>query len=207
MLTIQDLFNDDAKNPFFYDLNLGDNLKEGPQAIFENVKNIFIQGLVIISNGEVLNKKDKSINIDMMTDDYFKKVRERMLSIGIESKYKIYDLSDKDFLLRGLCYQLEKIPDIEISVTLDWKTQYINKVDFHLKDKEVLPKLYEAVEKNSEVNYFLNVLPPTKLKDYSIRYIKKEEQNKLHGVYFDVAKITDYQYQHKFCDEFTKHVR
>ena len=170
-LTIEDLFTDEAKNPFHYDLNLAnkDNIT-GPESIFENIKNIFIQGLVIISNGEALNQKDKkAIDIDKMTESDFKKIKERMLSIGIEAKYKTYDMNDKDYYLRGLMYKLEKINGIKMNVTMDWHTQLINKVDFHLENKETLPKLIEVLEKCPEANYFLNMAPLKILKDYSIK--------------------------------------
>lgn len=208
-LTIEDLFTDEAKNPFHYDLNLAnkDNIT-GPESIFENIKNIFIQGLVIISNGEALNQKDKkAIDIDKMTESDFKKIKERMLSIGIEAKYKTYDMNDKDYYLRGLMYKLEKINGIKMNVTMDWHTQLINKVDFHLENKETLPKLIEVLEKCPEANYFLNMAPPKILKDYSIKYIKKDDPEKLHVINFDAAKVSDYQYQHKFCDNFTRHVK
>ena len=101
----------------------------GPESIFENIKNIFIQGLLIISNGEALNQKDKkAIDIDKMTESDFKKIKERMLSIGIEAKYKTYDMNDKDYFLRGLMYKLEKINGIKMNVTMDWHTQLINKM-------------------------------------------------------------------------------
>ena len=133
MLSIEDLFRDEAKNPFHYDLNLANlDVNTGPEIVFENVKNIFIQGLIIISNGNALDSKNKnSVSIDKMTETDFKKIRERMLSIGIEAKYKTYDTNDKDYYLRGLMYKLEKKEGIKMTVSMDWHSQLISKVDFH----------------------------------------------------------------------------
>ena len=189
MLSIEDLFRDEAKNPFHYDLNLANlDVNTGPEVIFENVKNIFIQGLIIISNGEALDSKNKnSVSIDKMTETDFKKIRDRMLSIGIEAKYKTYDTNDKDYYLRGLMYKLEKKEGIKMTVSMDWHSQLISKVDFHLENKEILPSLMETIGNCPEANYFLNMVPPKNLKDYNIRYIKKEEPDKLHVIYFDAA--------------------
>ena len=208
-LTLEDLFTQEAKNPFTYDLNLTDlNQNSTPLNVFESIKNIFIKGLIIITDGEALNSENKSsIDIDRISENDFKKVRERMLSIGIEAKYKVYDSNDKDFYLRGLMYSLEKIEGIKMSATLDWHTQYVQKIDFHLKDKELVEKLMETLEKHPEANYFLNMNKPKNLKDFLIKFVKKEEEDKLHVIYFDVAKISDHHYRHKFCDVHTKHVR
>tara|TARA_B100000900_G_scaffold414227_1_gene440306 strand:- start:1387 stop:2025 length:639 start_codon:yes stop_codon:yes gene_type:complete len=208
-LSLEDLFTSEPKNPFHYDVNLSNNNNlVGPEAIFENLKNIFIQGLVIISNGEVLNNGDeKSIDIDKMTEKDFKKIKDRMLSIGVEAKYKTYNMEDKDYYLRGLMYKLEKIDGIKMSVTMDWHSQLINKVDFHLRSKEILPTLISTLEQCPEANYFLNMSKPKDLKDYCIKYIKKNEPEKLHVINFDAAKVSDYQYQHHFCDQFTRHIK
>jgi len=104
-------------------------------------------------------------------------------------------------------YKLEKIKGIKMTVTSDWHSQLISKVDFHLNNKEILPKLMSTLEHCPEANYFLNMTNPKILKDYCIKYIKKDDPEKLHVINFDAAKITDYQYQHRFCDQFTKHIK
>ena len=206
-LTLDDLFTQDIKNPFTYDLNL-QNTSNTIEALFEQLKSIFVKGLMIVTNGEALNDKiENSIDINKMTEKDFKNVRERMLSIGIEAKYKVLDINDKDYYLRGLLYDIQNINGLKLMVTQDWNTQMIHKIDFNLNDKSVLPKLIEKIEKHSEANYFLNMAKPKNLKDYIIKYVKKDEEDKLHVIYFDAANITDYHYQHKFCDKFTRHVK
>jgi len=206
-LTLEDLFTQDVKNPFTYDLNL-ENTSNTIEDLFEQVKSIFIKGLLIITNGEALNDKiENSVDINKMTEKDFKNIRERMLSIGIEAKYKILDNNDKDYYLRSLLYDVQNIEDLKLMVTQDWHTQMIHKIDFNLKDETILSKLVEKLEKHSEANYFINLAKPKNLKDYTIKYIKKDEEDKLHVIYFDAANITDYQYQHKFCDKFTRHVK
>ena len=208
-LSLEDLFTSDVKNAFHYDIVLANNNNEsGLKPIFEKLKGIFIQGLVIISDGSILNEnKEQIIDIEKMTEDDFKKIKDRMLSIGVEAKYRIFDTKDKDYYLRGMMYKLEKIKGIKMTVTSDWHSQLISKVDFHLNNKEILPKLMSTLEHCPEANYFLNMTNPKILKDYCIKNNKKDDPEKLHVINFDAAKITDYQYQHRFCDQFTKHIK
>ena len=205
--TIEQLFSQSPKNPFHYNVTLeGINENSKPSAVFENIKNIFIKGLVIVTDGNALNKDNKSvIDIDKLEESDFKKIRERLLSIGIEAKYKIYDENDKDYYLRGMLYDLEKDKNINLSVNIDWRSQLINTVEIKLK-KEKANDLYKKLEKHPEANYFMNINPPKNLKDFTIRFTK-ETENKLHVIYFDVAKQTDYHYHHKYFDNFDKHVR
>ena len=205
--TVEKLFTESPKNPFHYNVSLeGLDQNSKPSLVFENIKNIFIKGLIIITDGEALNKDNKSIiDIDRIEESDFKKVRERFLSIGIEAKYKIYDENDKDYYIRGLLYELEKNEKIDLFVNINWKTQLINTVEIKLK-KENVNELNKVLEKHPEDNYFLNILPPKNLKDFTIKFTKQKE-NKLHVIYFDAAKETDYHYHHKYFDNFDKHVR
>lgn len=57
---VEDVFKESPKDPFHYDLkfsNLNQNSK--PKKIFENIKNIFVKGLLI------LNKKEEYTRIEI----------------------------------------------------------------------------------------------------------------------------------------------
>ena len=109
--------------------------------------------------------------------------------------------------MRTVCYTAEKIKDLKLEVTLDWNTQYINKVAFKAGNKDIVPKIIEAIEKTPESNYFLALAKPKELKDYIIKYTLKDEPNKLHVINFDSAKLTEHHYNHALCTPETRHIR
>ena len=204
---VEDIFKESPKDPFHYDLkfsNLDFNSK--PEQIFENIKNIFLKGLLILNN----NEEDKKIKIENINKINFELIRKHMLSIGIETKYKVYKLEDIDYHIRELLYDLEKIKDLDIHVNLNWKTQIIDKFTYSFNNPtvETLNKFNEYVNKHKETAWLLNLKVNVKeLKDIAIKYIKKEEPNIVHILYFDYAKLIDYPYLHKFRTEETKHIK
>ena len=204
---VEDIFKESPKDPFHYDLkfsNLDFNSK--PEQIFENIKNIFLKGLLILNN----NEEDKKIKIENINKINFELIRKHMLSIGIETKYKVYKLEDIDYHIRELLYDLEKIKNLDIHVNLNWKTQIIDKFTYSFNNPtvETLNKFNEYVNKHKETAWLLNLKVNVKeLKDIAIKYIKKEEPNVVHILYFDYAKLIDYPYLHKFRTEETKHIK
>ena len=204
---VEDIFKESPKDPFHYDLkfsNLDFNSK--PEQIFENIKNIFLKGLLILNN----NEEDKKIKIENINKINFELIRKHMLSIGIETKYKVYKLEDIDYHIRELLYDLEKIKNLDIHVNLNWKTQIIDKFTYSFNNPtvETLNKFNEYVNKHKETAWLLNLKVNVKeLKDIAIKYIKKEEPNIVHILYFDYAKLIDYPYLHKFRTEETKHIK
>lgn len=204
---VEDIFKESPKDPFHYDLkfsNLNQNSK--PEEIFENIKNIFIKGLLILNN----NEEDKKIKIENINKINFELVRKHMLSIGIETKYKVYKLEDIDYHIRELLYDLEKIKELDIHVNLNWKTQIIDKFSYTFNNANIktINKFYEYVNKHKETAWLLNLKVNIKeLKDIAIKFTKKEEPNIVHILYFDYAKLIDYPYLNKFKTEETKHVK
>lgn len=204
---VEDIFKESPKDPFHYDLkfsNLDFNSK--PEQIFENIKNIFLKGLLILNN----NEEDKKIKIENINKINFELIRKHMLSIGIETKYKVYKLEDIDYHIRELLYDLEKIKNLDIHVNLNWKTQIIDKFTYSFNNPtvETLNKFNEYVNKHKETAWLLNLKVNVKeLKDIAIKYIKKEEPTVVHILYFDYAKLIDYPYLHKFRTEETKHIK
>ena len=148
-LSLDDLFLQDAKIPFHYNIKLKELKTNSTEDLFNHLKEIFAKGLLIItSNNLKLDNPGNvcAVDIGRMSEKDFKNVRDRFLSLGIDVKHKIYDESDKDYYLRSVCYSAEKIKDLKLEVTLDWNTQYINKVAFKAGRKEIVPKIMEAIE-------------------------------------------------------------
>lgn len=205
--SVDDIFKGTVQDPFHYDLNIN-NLKPDskPEDLFENIKNIFFRGLNIISNSEDPN----SLKLDNIKKEDFDLVRKHMLSIGIETKYKVFDLESIDYKIRGLLYDLEKIDNLKIEVNMDWKTQLINQFKYTFNNAPVsdLIKFNQYTSKHKEVSWLLNLKVEIKeLKDIAIKFVRKEEPNNIHLIYFDFAKLMDYPYNNKFTTPETKHVR
>ena len=120
---------------------------------------------------------------------------------------KKYDETDKSYFLRKVCYDSEKIKGLKLDVTLDWLSQNIKKVSFIAEKKDIVPDIIKVIEKTPESNYFLGIAKPKKLKDYIIKYTLKAEPSILHVIYFDIAKVSDYHYNHALCTNETRHIR
>ena len=211
-LNIQDLFKRDPKLPFHYNVQFSEINAESTVAdCFNILKNILVQGLTIVSDGELLqidpSNNTQTIDIGAMTDKHFKKVKDRLLSLGIEPNWKVYDNSDKDYHLRSVCYRAEKIKGCDLEVTIDWKTQNVQKVKFKAENAKVLPDIMKAIEEYPESNYFLDLKKPTHLSEFIIKWIKKAEPEKINVLNFKKAKLTDYHYNHAMCTMGTRHIR
>jgi hypothetical protein len=208
-LTLEILFTDFVKNPFTYNLNLGDQIQEKTiKCLFEKIKEIFLTGLIFTTDNKVLYTPDgkKSVLLDKISEKEILKIKEYMLSIGIEVVYKIYTEEDKDYHIRRLLYAVENIKDIKISTTNDWKTQYISNVSINVKPQQH-KELMKIIKKFPESNYFLNMYEPEDISDFRIQYMKKEDPTTVHVIRFKEAKMTDYHYNHHFYDQLDKHVR
>jgi hypothetical protein len=185
--TIDDIFNNRIEEPFFYNINF--NSDDEINILYLKIKNIFIKGL-IIHYGDILNN---TINIDNITLEQFNNIKKYMLSIGIETKLKEYEISDIDYLVRKLIYDVQYLDDLEIEITSNWKTQYINKVSFITSNNnlDTMHKLKDAIDNNTEANFFLKINKPSRLKDFPL-IITKEGDKKKTIINFDYAKIMDY---------------
>lgn len=211
-LNINDLFKKEAKLPFFYnaefsELNENSTLSDS----FEVLTKIFIEGLSIVSDGELLKidntNNTKVVDIGLMTDKHFTKIKDRFLSLGIEPRWKVYDESDKDYYLRSVCYVAEKIEGCNVEVTMDWKTQHLHKVKFKADNNNVIPKIMKTLESYPEANYWLQLKKPTNLSEFLIKWVKKTEPDKINIVNFRKADLRDYHYNHALCTLETRHVR
>tara|TARA_B100000925_G_scaffold192921_1_gene145975 strand:+ start:12373 stop:12999 length:627 start_codon:yes stop_codon:yes gene_type:complete len=183
---INDLFNGDVKDPFFYNLNIGP--VENYSELFEKVKNIFLTGLMIHA-GDI----DKSnVNIELVTPDNIHKIAKYMLSIGLKLNYKKVDAEEKDFIYKGFLYEIEAIDDLHIEVTMNWKLNYVNniKLTVNNNNENSLKKLLEVTKRHTEANFFLKIHPPQELKDFAI-FVNKPDET--HVISFEIANLADYK--------------
>ena len=207
-LSLENLFNREAQKPFYYNIKFKElTVNSKDIDIFNHLKEIFAKGLLLVTDGSLKLGGTNAIDIGKMSEKDFNKVRERFLSLGIEVKHKIYDESDKDYYLRSVCYKAQEIKGLKIDVTIDWKSQYVNKVSFKAENKGILPEIMRAIEMTPESNYFLELAKPKYLKDYIIKYSLKTDPKILHVINFDIAKLSDYHYQHAMCTAETRHIR
>ncbi len=185
-MDLKKFFKSTIKPPFSYNIVFNvDNDRE----LFDKIFNIYKFGLSIIKNIQLqdINQND----IDLM--------KKYMLSIGIDVKYKSYDLKDKQYHIRELLYQIEKYDDIEILATINWKTNNIKKVSFNIKDKKIIPTLEKTIKDNKEASIFLSINKYEKLSDYIIKYDVKDIS---YIIYFDFAKLSDYPNKFKTLETF-----
>ena len=202
--TLEKLFKEDIKYPFFYDINLaGIDISKGKNILYEEIKKIFLLGLAIHTKSKQLNV----LNVDLVTKYHVELVAKYMLSIGIEVKFKSYTENDIDYLIRGVIYDIEKIPDLSIDVIMDWHTQNIKKTTFILKNHKYLNEMMAKVKTHTEANYFLKVAQPTELYDFPYLINKPTEPGITHAVIFNFAKLSDYPYQHKYVGLDTMHIK
>ena len=209
-INLNEFFNNIAKNPFTYDLNLGDDTSMTHDKLFEKVKNIFVQGLLYVTDEKyiLVDGEKKSVMIDKIPKKDIEAVNTYMLSLGIEVVHNEYTEEDKDYQIRRLLYCLQnKLKEhVKIDVTMDWMKQLIHKTQITC-DKSKLTELNSIIRCYPEANYILKLYAPEKVEDCHMYYNKPDQPGILNIISFKKANIIDYQYQHKYATIDTKHVR
>ena len=209
-INLDEFFNNIAKNPFTYNLNLGDDTEVTYDKLFDKVKNIFVQGLLHITDSKniLVDGEKKSVMIDKIPNKDINTVKEYMLSLGIEVVHREYTEEDKDYQIRRLLYCLQdKLKEhVKIDVTMDWVKQLIHKTQITC-DKSKLEELNIILRSYPEANYILKLYTPEKVEECHMYYNKADKPNLLNIISFKTADIVDYQYKHKYATPFTKHVR
>ena len=212
-IQLDTFFNSDIKNPFTYNLNLdldNDDIGLNYTKIFEKIKNIFVQGLLYITDEKniCIDGDKKSVLIDKIPNKDINKVKQYMLSLGIEVIHKEYTDEDKDYEIRRLLYTLQKYlkDEVKIEVTMDWVKQLITKTKLTC-DKQKLPELDVILRHYPDANFILKLYTPNKIEHCHMYYNKENQPNILNIIAFKHANIADYQYRHKYATEATKHVR
>ena len=193
-LSIDELFFEEPKPPFSVNLNLNppDNCKFDD--IFDRIKKIYLRGMVILTGGNVDTSANINLNVSNVKQKHIDTMEKHMLSFGFKTRLLIMNEENKDSMFKYLLYDLEeKIPELNFSVTIDWRKQLIKKIDFHipLKNKEKIIKEMEKIaSKHNIANAFLKIKKSSKLKEYCI-LIKNAKED--YVIYFDFANIADYQ--------------
>ena len=139
-IDIVQFFKDDIRDPFSCNIKLNCDTVE---KLFIKIKDIFIKGLIIHVGDEVKN----TVNIDYVTDRDIEKVKKYMLSFGIDVIMKKYNDKEKDHLYTGFLYEIENIPDLDIKVVMDWKTNLITKIYLNVTNNN-----QDSVKKNFRNN-------------------------------------------------------
>lgn len=211
-IDLDEFFNNSIQNPFTYNLQLDDNMDYAK--LFERLKNIFIQGLLYITDKQnvTIDGNQKLVQLDKVPNKDIELVKKYMLSLGIELVHKEYTDEDKDYEIRRLLYSLQdKLKnDVQIDVTMDWIKQLIITTRITCSNSK-LKELNNILRNYPDANYILNIYSPDKVEDCCMRY-NKETQTKntqiLNIIAFRAAELTDYHYQHrKINTEHTKHIR
>jgi hypothetical protein len=212
-INLDDFFNNIAKNPFTYNLDLGDDIITSHDKLFEKLKNIFVQGLLYITDEKniLVDGDKKSVMIDKIPKKDIKTVNNYMLSLGIEVVHNEYTDEDKDYQIRRLLYCLhDKLKDhVKIDITMDWVKQLIKSTKITC-DKCKLDELNSIIRCYPEANYILKLYTPETVEECHMYYNKPDESttsNTLNIIAFKHANLIDYHYQHKYTTPFTKHVR
>ena len=209
-INLDDFFNNIAKNPFTYNLDLGDDMIMSYDKLFEKVKNIFVQGLLYVTDAKyiLVDGDKKSVMIDKIPNKDIKTVNNYMLSLGIEVVHNEYTEEDKDYQIRRLLYCLQdKLKDhVKIDITMDWVKQLIKSTKITC-DKCKLEELNSILRCYPEANYILKLYTPDTIEECHMYYNKPDKPNTFNVISFKTANVIDYQYQHKYATIHTKHVR
>ena len=209
-INLDEFFNNIAKNPFTYNLHLDDDPEITYDKMFDKVKNIFVQGLLHITDSKniLVDGEKKSVMIDKIPNKDINTVKKYMLSLGIEVVHREYTEEDKDYQIRRLLYCLQdKLKEhVKIDVTMDWVKQLIHKTQITC-DKSKLEELNSIIRCYPEANYILKLYTPETVEECHMYYNKADKPNILNVISFKPADIVDYQYEHKYATIHTKHVR
>jgi len=186
--TLEDLFKDEIKDPFFYKLNL--NESKDNKELFEKIQNIYKTGLMILFGDEI----SKTINIQNLSYKHIEKINKYMLSIGIEVKYNKLTNYELNKLYESFLFELEYIDELDIIVTKNWKLDEIITISLNIKDgiedkKITNNKIIKVIEKYPCINHLLKFKPIVNLKDYAIIAKLSDE---IHIINFEFANVADY---------------
>ena len=204
-ITIDDIFKYEPKPPFSVKLDLFSPDELDVTALFTKIKDIYMKGL-LIQTGKILNTSGpNNLEIETVTMDHINIMEKHMLSFGIKTVFLKMTRNDKDSLFRYLLFDLEKaVPDLDAHVNMDWRTQRILKIDFKIPEKnkeEIIKQLNDIVLNHNVVNIFLKIKKANVLKEHGLVIKRKNDLDDINVIYFDFAKISDYQKIHRCMND------
>jgi hypothetical protein len=196
--TLEDLFKDEIKDPFFYKLNL--NESKNNKELFEKIQNIYKTGLMILFGDEL----SKTINIKNLSYRHIDKINKYMLSIGIKVQYNRLTNFELNKLYESFLFELENIDEIDILVTKNWKLDEIISLNINIKEEiedkdKIKNKISKILEKYPCINYLLKFKPICQLEDYAI-IVKLSSE--IHIINFKCANVADYSKPITIFNEF-----
>tara|TARA_B100001093_G_scaffold519293_1_gene607580 strand:+ start:2887 stop:3525 length:639 start_codon:yes stop_codon:yes gene_type:complete len=199
-LNIEDIFQYEPRPPFSVNLNIADANNIGE--LFTKMKDLYIKGLIILTTGSLdISGNKVSLEIDKVKQRHINIMEKHMLSFGIKTTFMKLTLNDKDALLRYLLYDLEKeVPDLNLNVLINWRTQHIMKIDFQIDNKkkeQILNNVNTIVARHNVSNIFLKIKKSEVLREFGIIVKKKYDPNDITVIYFDFANRANYQKIHK----------
>tara|TARA_B100000795_G_C22790876_1_gene436881 strand:- start:655 stop:1284 length:630 start_codon:yes stop_codon:yes gene_type:complete len=196
-LSINTIFNGEPKPPFSVKIDLFSNEKNDIVGLFTKIKELYIKGM-IITRGGVIGKGNNNLEADKVTPNDICIMEQHMLSFGLKTVYIKLNNDSKNALFKHLLYELgENIPKLNFTVTLDWRTQFINKIDFKLPgtdQKNILLQINKIMLNHNVANFFLKISKGTRLKDFGVIITQGEN---ITVIYFDHDNIADHQKIHR----------
>lgn len=204
-LKIEDIFQYEPKPPFSVNLNIANTNNIGE--LFTKMKDLYIKGLIILTTGSLdISGNKVSLEIDKVKQRHINIMEKHMLSFGIKTIFMKLTLNDKDALFRYLLYDLEKeVPDLNLNVLINWRTQHIMKIDFQVDNKkkeEIINNVNTIVARHNVSNIFLKIKKSEVLREFGIIVKKKYDPNDITVIYFDFANRANYQKIHKCLKDY-----
>lgn len=182
---VRELFTSEIKEPFSH--NIAFNDVNDVDKLFEKIKQIFMIG-AMIHCGDL---EKKVIFMDKMTPNIFEKLTKYMLSLGIDTKFLEFKPFDVDYIYRTYLNDIKYEKNIKIDVSMDYKTEYINKVSMTVSDNnpESIKLIIDTLKDHPHANTLLRIKKATQLKEHFMFFQKNDT---ISIIKFDFANIEKY---------------
>ena len=182
---ITKIFNQESKIPFHYKIEFTD---------IENIEELFKQIYTIYKIGLcTLYGKNKTIDLRNINFKRLEKMKQYMLSLGIEVLHYRLTKAEETNLYKHLLTELESIEDLKLYAKYDWRTQYIINIELIIqKDTKNLNKIIDILNNNKKIcrtlNFF-NLKNKIDLDDFCEKIII---DNEIHIISFKIADTSVY---------------
>ena len=179
------IFNEEIKLPFHYNLDFTNvkNIEE----LFKQIYEIYKVGLC------TLYGTNKTIDLRVINFERLEKMKQYMLSFGIEVLYYRLTNAEQTNLYKYLLTELESIEDLKLYAKYDWRTQYITNIELTIqKDTKNLNKIIDVLNNNKKICRtldFFKLKKKTDLDDFCQKIIV---DNEVHVISFKIADRSVY---------------